>query len=69
MKILRASMGGWIEVETSSGDLSHAVSDVGAYRVEVRMTPGHLRRSLGALAHLADREVVWIYSNPIYVTP
>lgn len=39
----------------------------GAYRVEVHVVPDHLRVELGGLADRFLREVVWIYSNPIYL--
>jgi hypothetical protein len=44
------------------------VASPGAYRVEVRMRPQHLRANLGSFAELADSDFVWIYGNAIYVT-
>ncbi len=67
LRLLRAGAGGWVEVDDVSGDLRHEVSEAGAYRVEVRMQPAHLERSLGVIADLAGQDFVWIYSNPIYV--
>ena len=61
--------GGFEEVTRVEGDLDEAVAEPGAYRVEIRMEPRHLREHLGALADLADREIVWIYGNAIVVDP
>lgn len=66
--LLRAQEGGAIEVASTEGStLEHVASEPGAYRVEVRMTPEHARPYLGSFADELIREVVWIYSNPIYV--
>ena len=63
----RAVSGGWEQVAESEGDLDHPVSISGAYRVEVRLEPRHLRGALGAFSDLAERSFVWIYSNAIFV--
>jgi hypothetical protein len=70
--ILRAEADGtWSEVAGGTDDLRVAVGP-GAYRAEVRMLPRHL---LGWLGDKPDydipgklmRELIWVYSNPIYV--
>ena len=70
-RILRVDSTGTTEVAAGSGPtLSVPLDRVGAYRVEVAMTPFHLGPYLRRLgpAH-AQREAPWIYSNPVYVTP
>jgi hypothetical protein len=66
-RLLRARTAGWDVVAESAGDLRHAVTTPGAYRVEIRMRPRHLDRHLRGFAHLAEQDFVWIYANPIYV--
>lgn len=68
-RVLKAVEGGFEEVARGVGDLSLRVSAPGAYRAEVRMTPHHLREDFGVYfaPGLADKELVWIYSNPIYL--
>ena len=56
-----------VTVAEGAGALSFAVDTPGAYRVEVWITPEHLRAELGSLADLLVRPTPWIYSNPIYV--
>ena len=69
LRLLRAQPGGWEQLDEVDGDLSYTVTEPGAYRVEARIQPEHLRRSLNDFDHLADAEYVWIYSNPVYVVP
>jgi len=66
-RVLRAVPGGWEQVEASESDISIEIAQPGAYRAEIRMTPTHLAPYMSAYGHLAEREYVWIYSNPIYV--
>jgi hypothetical protein len=48
--------------------LTAPLDEVGAYRVEIRITPRHLRGYLRDLGpDLADAEYAWIYASPIYV--
>jgi len=54
-------------VADGTGALDFAIDAPGAYRVEIRQTPEHLRAELGNLADLLVRPTIWIYSNPIYV--
>jgi hypothetical protein len=69
--IVRVGGPGSESEEIASGDgLVSASAEPGVYRVEVRMTPHHLAPYLGSLGpDLAERELVWIYSNPIHVMP
>ena len=66
VRILKADSGDWIEVASGSTDLTHTAED-GVYRAEVRMLPEHLRPWLGPEADDYIMEMIWIYSNPIYV--
>ena len=50
-----------------SGSLVANAVAAGAYRVEVRITPHHLRPFLGQTPDKHLKQAVWIYSNPIYV--
>jgi len=65
--LYRAVSGGWEELTRTESDLDQPVSNSGAYRVEIRLEPRHLRDDLGAFSDLADRSFVWIYSNAIFV--
>jgi hypothetical protein len=67
MQLLRAEEGGWSVVTTATSDLEHEVTEPGAYRVEVRMRARHLVPFLSSYADRAERDVVWIYANAIYV--
>lgn len=70
--ILRAEAdGSWSEVASSTTDLRSPVGP-GAYRAEVRMVPHHLLPWLGDkpdydIPDKFMRELIWVYSNPIYV--
>jgi hypothetical protein len=76
-RVLRAvdAVEGFVEVGTTEGRTLDVVADeAGAYRVEVRMLPWHLRDELVDEARRvldeADRAGVdhpWIYANPFYV--
>jgi hypothetical protein len=65
-RILRSNDGEWSEVEADDSDLTTTVG-AGVYRAEVHMVPEHLRPWLGPEADKYIKELVWIYSNPIYV--
>lgn len=68
--LLKAREGGWDEVaQTTGATLSFTVTEPGAYRAEVRMTPKHLRPFIGRRADFIKAERPWVYSNAIYVTP
>ncbi|MCB9548224.1 MAG: hypothetical protein H6706_20595 [Myxococcales bacterium] len=63
----RVTAEGAFTVEQASGPISFEAAAPGVYRVEVRITPGHLRDALGPWADRFLREVTWIYANPIYL--
>jgi len=67
LHLIRAQEGGGVEVASGPGDLEHVATEAGAYRVEVRMTPEHTRPMLGTRADTLMHEIVWVYSNPIFV--
>lgn len=69
-RILRVDASGTTEVAEGATPTVIAPLDApGAYRVEVLITPQHLGPYLHRLGPtLAEREQVWIYANPIYVT-
>lgn len=76
-RVLRATDApeGFVEVGRSEGASLEVTADVaGAYRVEVRMMPWHLRAHLGFDdgrllddADVTGTDYVWIYVNPFYV--
>ena len=69
MRILRAAAGGGVEVASGSdATLEYTTTEPGAYRVEVRMTPEHARPFLGSRAERLIREIVWVYSNAVFVS-
>jgi hypothetical protein len=66
MRVLRVTSSGTTVVgEGLSVELPKA--EPGAYRVEVRMTPNHLRAYLGESPDRFIKDGVWVLSNPIYV--
>lgn len=67
MVLKRVTIEGTAVVVDGSAAIDLEVPGPGAYRVEIHMTPEHLRPALGAQADRFMREVVWIYSNPIYL--
>ncbi|MBP8806841.1 MAG: hypothetical protein KBG48_29655 [Kofleriaceae bacterium] len=70
-RVIRIDAGGAAEVAAGPGPtLTVPLDRPGAYRVEILMTPRHLGPYLGSLGPAyAERELPWIYSNPIYVVP
>lgn len=70
-RILRVDGNGVTEVAAGPGPtLTTALDQPGAYRVEILIAPRHLGPYLGRLGtSAADRELPWIYANPIYVVP
>jgi hypothetical protein len=71
-RILRVNADGTTtEVAAGAGPTVEATltDDGPAYRVEVLITPHHLGPYLGSLGtEHAEREQVWVYSNPFYLT-
>jgi len=68
LHLLRATPTGWEQVATTSEKtLSHTATTPGAYRVEVRIVPKHLKGPVGKNQTLTRAERPWVYSNPIYV--
>ncbi len=70
-RVLRVDAAGVTEVAAGAGPtLTVALDRVGAYRVEVKMTPHHIGPYLHRLGtEHAEREAPWIYASPIYVNP
>jgi len=61
----------WVDVarvEGLQGEL-RATLGPGTYRAEVRMVPHHLAEWLGPEPDKWLRDFVWVYANPIYVSP
>jgi hypothetical protein len=55
-------------IATSQGsDLETVVSQPGAYRAEVTITPKHLKAFLGDFASQADASFLWIVTNHIFL--
>ncbi|MGK0361829.1 MAG: hypothetical protein ACI9U2_004147 [Bradymonadia bacterium] len=67
MVLKRVTVEGTAVLVEASDAIDVEVPGPGAYRVEVHMTPEQIRPELGALADRFMREVVWIYSNPLYL--
>ncbi len=64
----RAKEGGWDEVaRATEGTLRFAATSAGAYRVEVRIVPRHLRPWAGAKAGWLRAERPWVMSSALYV--
>ena len=69
-KILHVDASGTTEVASGSGPtLTTPLDTIGAYRVEVWITPHHLAPYMGRIGP-ADTEKAhpWIYANPVYLT-
>ncbi len=69
-KVLKATTAGVQTVLDETGEgrtFEIAVDGPGAYRVEVWVTPRHLRAGLKGVEDLAEKEVPYLYSNAIMV--
>ncbi|MCC7541088.1 MAG: succinate dehydrogenase assembly factor 2 [Deltaproteobacteria bacterium] len=67
-RILRAAATGAVEVVSDTSDeVEWVATEPGAYRVEVRIVPEHVRPYIARIADRLVREHVWVYSNPIWV--
>ncbi len=70
LKVWKAKEGGWNEVaSTSEAELSLPVTAPGAYRVEVRIVPRHLRAFIGKRSAYLKVERPWVYTSALYVAP
>lgn len=71
LEIRRSNADGTSEVVAEgSSDLEFEVTEPGAYRAVVYLTPDHLAPHLDeARQPLAEKEYQWIWFNPIYVNP
>jgi hypothetical protein len=58
-----------IVASTEGQSLSYTTQSSGIYRAEISIIPRHLRELLGAFSAQADREFLWIMTNPIYLEP
>ena len=67
LHLLRAIDGGFDQVASGTTMLHYIVEEPGAYRVEVRMAPLHIKSYLGNYKGTAGQPRVWIYANPFYV--
>jgi hypothetical protein len=66
--LYRAKEGGWDEVaRATEGTLRFTAPSAGAYRVEVRIVPRHLRPWAGAKAGWLGAERPWVMSSALYV--
>lgn len=66
--LFRAVEGGWEEVAvTTEGALEVPVTQPGAYRVEVRMVPTHLRGFAGTKRAFFTAERPWVMTSALYV--
>jgi len=70
-RLLRMDKTGTVTVQTSTtlgAKITYTASTPGAYYVEVTIKPKHLTTALGSSNALANKEYLWIISNPIFVT-
>jgi hypothetical protein len=66
--LYRAKEGGWDVVgEATEGTLEVPVTEAGAYRVEVRMVPKHLRAFAGTRRQYFTAERPWVMTSALYV--
>ncbi len=68
MNLLRAREDGWdVVAQTTEGAIEFPVTQAGAYRVEVRMVPKHLRPWAGTRKSWFTAERPWVMSSALYV--
>ena len=66
--LLKAREGGWDQVGSiTEGTLEFPVTEAGAYRVEVRMVPRHLKAFAGKKGAFFTAERPWVMSSALYV--
>jgi len=64
-KLLRIANGATTVVKEDAGDIRVDAAEAGVYRVEVRITPKHLRPYLAETPETYIHEFPWVYSNAI----
>jgi hypothetical protein len=57
----------WVEVKRGSGEITFEATEPGVYRAEARIVPHHLEKLFGSDPTPYMHEMLWIYSNAIYV--
>jgi len=57
----------WEVIAESTSDFSHTVDAPGVYRADVWMIPHHLSPWLGNRRAEFLKELLWIYSNPVFL--
>ncbi len=68
LSLLKAREGGWDVVgSVTEGTLEFPVTAAGAYRVEVRMVPKHLRAFAGTRKQFFTAERPWVMTSALYV--
>lgn len=68
LQLLKAREGGWDEVGSiTEGTLEFPVTQPGAYRVEVRMVPRHLKAFAGTRRAFFTAERPWVMTSALYV--
>lgn len=68
LQLLKAREGGWDEVAAiTQGTLTFPVTQPGAYRVEVRMVPRHLKNFAGTRRGFFTAERPWVMTSALYV--
>ncbi len=68
LQLLKAREGGWDEVASiTEGTLTFPVTQPGAYRVEVRMVPRHLKNFAGTRRGFFAAERPWVMTSALYV--
>jgi hypothetical protein len=68
LQLLKAREDGWDEVAAiTEGTLEFPVTQPGAYRVEVRMVPKHLRNFAGTRRAFFTAERPWVMTSALYV--
>lgn len=66
--LFRTDGSGTVEVASATAlgaTLNKTVTEPGSYHVEIWLKPKHLTAALGPQTALADREFLWLISNPI----
>lgn len=68
MQLLRAREDGWdVVAESTDGNIDFAPTQTGAYRVEVRMVPKHLKAFAGQRRSFFTAERPWVMTSALYV--